>query len=171
MRYLKLYALDANDNDVSDIVFLDFHDDSRGKTLVRRAAAFDVSESGELDWVVAGDVNNDGVETYIDELMSIQFAQTFLEFKWVSVNRPFDSYLKVYAEKAESPAIRGAVHLEFYRSNGATKDAELVYTLTHHAGGDGQVPRIDANGDKIIDAIDAVLLEKFTLMYAGFDWV
>lgn len=171
MRYIKLYALDANDNEVSDVVFLDFHDDSLDRTLVRRAAAFDVTESGELDWVVAGDVNNDGVETYVDELMAIQFAQKFLAFNWVSVNRPFECHLKVYAEIAEHPATRGAVHLEFYRNDGTAKDSVRVYTLTHHAGGVEQMSRVEVSGDKKIDEIDTALLDTFALMYTGFDWV
>ena len=97
MRYMKIYAHDVLDNDVPDVVTLEFHDDTCTPTLVHQATTFDITDDGQLDWVIADDVNQDGVVDAVDRAQAIELAQLFLEFNWFSLDEPFDKYLKVFA--------------------------------------------------------------------------
>lgn len=174
MRYLKIYAQDVLDNDVPDVVSLEFHDDTHTPTLVRQATAFDITDDGQLDWVIADDVNQDGVIDAVDRALAIELAQLFVEFNWFSLDAPFDKYLKVFARDFGGNGIPDTVRLHFHQGEGAPTDESIVYTAAIY-GDDNGLGSVsinqDVNNDGKVTHKDAELLKQFSALFLKFGWI
>lgn len=138
MRYLKIFAQDVFDNDIPDVVYLEFYDDSQAPALVHRATAFDITENGKFDWVIADDLNQDGIVDAVDREMALEFAQLFLAFEWFSLDEPFDKYLKVFAGDFDNNGIPDTVRLHFHQGEGAPRDETIVYSAAVYSDGNGR---------------------------------
>jgi len=154
MRYMKIYAQDILDNDVPDVVTLEFHDDTRAPSLVHQATTFDITDDGKLDWVIADDVNQDGIIDAVDRAQAIELAQLFLAFNWFSLDEPFDKYLKVFARD--------------FDGNGVP-DTAAVYADGNGLG--GVSINQDVNNDQKVDGKDAELVKQFAALFLKFGWV
>lgn len=121
------------DNDVPDVVTLEFHDDTCTPTLVHQATTFDITDDGQLDWVIADDVNQDGVVDAVDRAQAIELAQLFLEFNWFSLDEPFDKYL-AFARDFDGNGVPDTVRLHFHQGEGAPTDESIAYTAAIYAG-------------------------------------
>lgn len=174
MRYLKIYAQDVLDDDVPDVVYLEFHDDTRTPTISHSATAFDITDDGKLDWIIADDVNQDGVIDAVDRAQAIELAQLFLEFNWYSLDEPFDKYLQVFARDFDDNGVPDTVRLHFHQGAGAPCDESLVYTAALYADGNGQGATAiyqDVNNDQKVDKRDAELVRKFSTLFLAFGWI
>lgn len=174
MRYMKVYAQDILDNDVPDVVTLEFHDDTRRPTLVHQATTFDITDDGKLDWVIADDVNQDGVVDAVERKMALGFAQLFLKFNWFSLNEPFDKYLKVFARDFDGNGVPDTVRLHFHQGEGAATDETIAYTAAVYTDGNGlggvSINK-DVNNDRKVDSKDAQLVKQFCALFLKFGWI
>ncbi|CRL97780.1 Dockerin type I repeat [Pseudomonas sp. 31 R 17] len=174
MRYMKIYAQDVYDNDVPDVVTLEFHDDTRAPTLVHQATTFDITDDGKLDWVIADDVNQDGVVDALDRAQAIELAQLFLAFNWFSLDAPFDKYLKVFAQDFDDNGVPDTVRLHFHQGEGAPTDESIAYTAAIYADGNGlggSVINQDVNNDGKTNRQDAELVKQFCALFLKFGWI
>lgn len=175
MRYLKIYAQDVLDDDIPDVVFLEFYDDDRVPALVQRATAFDITEDGKLDWVIADDVNQDFRVTDADRKLVLKFAQLFLAFGWFSLNEPFDKYLKISGGDFDNNGIPDTVRLHFHQGDGEPKDETIVLSTAVYSDGNGQEARIalnqDVNNDGKVDRKDSTLVKQFAALFLKFSWI
>lgn len=174
MRYLKIYAHDVFENDVPDVVYLEFHDDTRAPTLVHQATTFDITDDGKLDWVIADDVNQDGVIDAVDRAQAIELAQLFLAFNWYSLDEPFDKYLKVFARDFDGNGVPDTVRLHFHQGEGEATDESIAYTAAIYADGNGLGGvsiNQDVNNDGKVDSRDAQLVKQFSALFLKFGWV
>lgn len=175
MRYLKIYAQDVLDNDVPDVVYLEFYDDIQTPALVHRATAFDITDDGKFDWVIADDLNQDGIVDTVDREMALEFAQLFLAFEWFSLDEPFEKYLKVFAQDFDSNGIPDTVRLHFHQGDGVPRDETLVCSAAVYSDGNGQGASVsihqDVNNDGKVDRQDAELVKQFAALFLKFAWV
>ena len=175
MRYLKIYAQDIQDDDKPDTVLLDFYDDSSTlPVLIKKAAAFDINEDGKLDWVIADDMNGDGVKDKKDDELATQLAQMFLLFKWHSLDAPYDKYLKVSAEDFDADGNPDTVRMHFHQGTGDPRDETIAYGASFYTRGDGsgtgETINFDVNNDNKVDRADSELVKAFARCYLKFGW-
>lgn len=174
MRYMKIYAQDVYDNDVPDVVALEFHDDTRTPTLVHRATTFDITDDGKLDWVIADDVNHDHIFDAADGVLALELAQLFLKFNWFSLDQPFDKYLKVFARDFDGNGVPDTVRLHFHQGEGAPTDETMAYTAALYGDGNGRNGvsiNQDVNNDHKVDRTDAALVKKFSKLFLKLGWI
>lgn len=174
MRYMKIYAQDILDNDVPDVVMLEFHDDTRAPSLVHQATTFDITDDGKLDWMIADDVNQDGIIDAVDRAQAIELAQLFLAFNWFSLDEPFDKYLKVFARDFDGNGVPDTVRLHFHQGEGEPTDESIAYTAAVYADGNGLGGvsiNQDVNNDQKVDGKDAELVKEFAALFLKFGWV
>ncbi|MDT3228113.1 hypothetical protein [Pseudomonas sp. rhizo25] len=175
MRYLKIFAQDILDNDIPDVVYLEFYDDTCTPALAYKATAFDITDDGKLDWVMADDMNQDGIVDTFDRQMALEFAQLFLAFEWFSVDAPFDKYLKVFAGDFDNNGIPDTVRLHFHQGDGVARDDTLVYSAAVYSDGNGLGASVsihqDVNNDGKVDRQDTELVKQFAARFLKFSWV
>ena len=175
MRYLKIYAKDICDDNLPDVVLLEFHDTRLSPcSLVKTATTFDINYDARMDWVLAGDVNGDGLKDETDNKLAIKLAQRFLEFNWFSLDAPFNKYLKVFVQDFDCDGIPDTFRLHFHQGDGEPRDETIVKTVSFYTENAKieEAPRIkfDANGDKIIDEADRTLVLGFIDDYLESGW-
>lgn len=174
MRYLKIYAHDVFENDVPDVVYMEFYDDARAPALVHQATAFDVTEDGKFDWTIADDLNQDGLFDSVDRKMALEFAQLFVTFNWFSLDAPFDKYLKVSAGDFDNNGVPDTVRLHFHQGEGEPRDETLVYSASVYSDGNGKGRKVaihqDVNNDRKVDRKDSELVKQFAAYYLKFAW-
>lgn len=174
MLYLILRAHDVYNNDLPDVVDLEFYDDRRSAPLALKATLFDINNDGQLDWSLADDINNNGVADKLDDVMALEFAQQFFEFNWFSPDAPFDKYLKVFAEDFDANGIPDTVRLHFHQGQGAPRDETITYTAALYTNGDGSgtdtTVNWDVNNDGKANVADTELVRRFCKNFLVFGW-
>lgn len=175
MRYLKIYAHNLYPDKWPDVVYLEFYDDIPAPgTLIKKATAFEISLDGKLDWVIADDMNGDGVEDKQDDDLAIELAQIFLKFNWYSLVEPFDKYLKAFVEDYDADGKPDTVRLHFHQGDGEPRDETLAYTAALYKNGDGSgegtTINHDVNNDTKNDAVDSALVKEFSEYFLKFSW-
>lgn len=175
MRYLKINAQDVLDDDAPDTIYLDFYDDSSSPhTRLKRAVAFDITEDGKLDWVIADDMNGDGVIDRKDDNLAIELAQMFLLFNWYSVDAPFDKYLKISAEDFDADGNPDTVRMHFHQGEGDPRDETIAYGASFYTNGDGtgegEAINFDVNNNNKVDREDSDLVKAFARCFLKFGW-
>ena len=175
MRYLKIYAQDVLDNDIPDVVYLEFYDTAQTPALVHRATAFDITDDGQFDWIIADDLNQDGIVDKVDREMALEFFQLFLAFQWFSLDEPFDKYLKVFAGDFDDNGIPDTVRLHFHQGEGDPRDETIVYSAAVYSDGNGQGASVsinqDVNNDGKVDRQDSELIKQFAALFLRFSWI
>lgn len=163
MRYLKITAQDDYDNDVIDAVYLEFFDGVHPKP-VAEALVMNTSrdDRGSLKWVLADDINGNGVCNKVDGDLARALARRFLKFKWWKIDRPFNRYLEIYAEDLDLDGQPDLVRLRFHEGDGGPADETLVdaaaCVFLNDAAGRFVTLNEDVNGDLNIDARDSALV-------------
>ena len=158
MRYLKITAQDDYDNDVIDAVYLEFFDGVNPKA-VAEALVMNTPEQdrGSLKWVLAEDINGNGVNNRVDGELARSLARRFLQFKWWKVDRPFDRYLEIYAEDLDLDGKPDLVRLRFHQGEGAPSDETLVRAAAcvflNDVAGRYIAINEDVNGDSTVNCV------------------
>ncbi|MGR3888040.1 hypothetical protein [Pseudomonas sp. 1152_12] len=175
MRYLKITAQDDYDNDVIDAVYLEFFDGVNAKA-VAEALVMNTQEHdhGSLKWVLAEDINGNGVSNTVDSALARALARSFLKFQWWKVDQPFNRYLEVLAEDLDLDGKPDLVRLRFHEGEGAPTDETLVEAAAcvflNDPAGRYVTLNADVNGDWKTDPWDTTLVVDMARLFLKCDW-
>lgn len=175
MRYLKIAAQDDYDNDVIDAVYLEFFDGMNPKA-VAEALVMNTPEQdhASLKWVLADDIDGNGVCNKVDGDLARALARQFLKLKWWKVAPPFDRYLEIYSEDLDLDGKPDLVRLRFHQGEGVPTDATLVNAAAcvflNEPDGQYVILNERVNADLGVDASGAALVVDLCRDFLKCDW-
>lgn len=176
MRYLKITAQDDYDNNVIDAVYLEFFD-GINPIAVAQALVWNTpkQDRGSLKWVLAEDIDGNGVSNKVDGDLARALARRFLKFKWWKIDRPFTRYLEVFAEDLDLDGQPDLVRLRFHEGEGLPTRKTLVRAAAcvflNDCAGRYVTLKQDVNGDMNINALDTKLVVDFCRDFLKCGWV
>lgn len=175
MRYLKVFAQDRTGSGRADTVLLQFYESLplHQDRLLHHAVAYDYPVDGKIDYS-RGDVNNDGEENCLDQLLLDQFATAYLKLNWFNSGTTSIRHLKIHAECFYDDGVPNVVRLDFHEYvNTYSKNTLVYHAAAYDADGNGVFETVtdsDMDGNGVVDKVDKALIRCLCTSYLAFNW-
>ena len=131
-------------------------------------------DHGSLKWVLAEDINGNGVNNNVDGALARALAKSFLQFNWWKIDRPFNRYLEIFAEDLDLDLTPDLVRLRFHEGEGAPSDETLVKAAAcvflNDAAGRYVTLNAQVNGDSKTDPWDTTLVVGMSRLFLKCGW-